>query len=86
MAPCIDRPVNEYALSSVQFAKYHINKAGGDFELAKTYLERVATSNSELVQQATDLLKKLKMKQQQQQLQQSQQEAAATQNSSAGDK
>ena len=33
---------------------------GGDLELAKSYVERVATSNSTCVMQATELLKKIK--------------------------
>ncbi|KAI0699551.1 hypothetical protein BC835DRAFT_1412536 [Cytidiella melzeri] len=54
-----NRPINEYAGSCVEVAKYHVAH-GGDLELAKVYMERVAASNSEYVAQATELLKKIK--------------------------
>lgn len=55
-----DRPVNEYATSSVYVAKYHCQQGGGDLELAKAYMERVASSNSASAIQAGELLKKIK--------------------------
>lgn len=53
-----DKPVIEYARSAVQVARYHLHLGGGDYELAKRYMEKVATSNAEEVREATDLLKK----------------------------
>ncbi|KAI0093061.1 cell division control protein 23 [Irpex rosettiformis] len=54
-----NRPINEYAGSLVEIAKYNLLQ-NEDLELAKTYMERVAASNSEHVVQATELLKKIK--------------------------
>ncbi|TFY58515.1 hypothetical protein EVJ58_g6367 [Rhodofomes roseus] len=53
-----DKPVAEYAKSSVYVARYHIIHGGGDLALAKELLEPIASSNAEEVSQATDLLKK----------------------------
>lgn len=56
-----DNHVNEYAHSSVYVARYHLLHGGGDLELARDLMEEIASSNSEEVAQATDLLKKIKM-------------------------
>ncbi|KAG1742828.1 hypothetical protein EDB19DRAFT_1700586 [Suillus lakei] len=55
-----ERPVQDYAKSSIFVARHHMVIAGGDLLLAKDYLERVANSNAEEVAQASDWLKKLK--------------------------
>ncbi|KAG2364895.1 hypothetical protein BDR07DRAFT_1278800 [Suillus spraguei] len=55
-----ERPVQDYAKSSIFVARHHMLIAGGDLLLAKDYLERVANSNAEEVAQASDWLKKLK--------------------------
>lgn len=55
-----ERPVQDYARSSIYVARHQMVTAGGDLLLAKEYLERVASSNVEEVTQAADLLKKLK--------------------------
>ncbi|KAG1808266.1 uncharacterized protein BJ212DRAFT_1384423 [Suillus subaureus] len=58
---CIEeRPVQDYAKSSIFVARHNMVIAGGDLLLAKDYLERVANSNAEEVAQASDWLKKLK--------------------------
>ncbi|KIM75485.1 hypothetical protein PILCRDRAFT_98910 [Piloderma croceum F 1598] len=54
------RPVPDYAKSSLYVARHQITTIDGDLELAREYLERVATSNSEEVGQAGELLKKVK--------------------------
>ncbi|KAI6002699.1 hypothetical protein EDD15DRAFT_2385326 [Pisolithus albus] len=54
------RPVQDYAKSSIYVARHQMVIPGGDLELAKEYLERIAHSNVEEVTQATDWLKKLK--------------------------
>lgn len=56
----VERPVQDYAKSSIYVARHHMTVPGGDLLLAKDYLERVASSNSEEVAQASDWLKKLK--------------------------
>ena len=53
-----DKPVAEYAKSSVYVARYHVEHGGRDLALAKELLEPIASSNAEEVTQATDLLKK----------------------------
>ncbi|KAG2150587.1 hypothetical protein DEU56DRAFT_728974 [Suillus clintonianus] len=55
-----ERPVQDYAKSSIFVARHHMLITGGDLLLAKDYLERVANSNAEEVAQASDWLKKLK--------------------------
>lgn len=55
-----ERPVQDYAKSSIFVARHHMVIVGGDLLLAKDYLERVANSNAEEVAQASDWLKKLK--------------------------
>ncbi|KAF8554160.1 TPR-like protein [Imleria badia] len=55
-----ERPVQDYAKSSIYVARHQMVTPGGDLSLAKEYLERVASSNAEEVTQATDWLKKLK--------------------------
>lgn len=55
-----ERPVQDYAKSSIYVARHHMVVPGGDLLLAKDYLERVASSNAEEVAQASDWLKKLK--------------------------
>ncbi|KAF9227395.1 TPR-like protein [Gyrodon lividus] len=58
---CIEeRPIQDYAKSSIYVARHQMVTAGGDLSLAKEYLERVANSNAEEVTQAADWLKKLK--------------------------
>lgn len=54
------RPIQDYAKSSIYVARHQMVIPGGDLELAKEYLERIAHSNVEEVTQATDWLKKLK--------------------------
>ncbi|KAH7909322.1 hypothetical protein BJ138DRAFT_1127757 [Hygrophoropsis aurantiaca] len=58
----LERPVQDYAKSSIYVADYEMTTPGGDFLLAKDYLEKVAQSNAEEVVGATELLKKLKAK------------------------
>lgn len=53
-----DKPVIEYARSAVHVARYQLNLGDGDYELAKRYMEKVATSNAEEVREATELLKR----------------------------
>ncbi|KAG9316570.1 hypothetical protein JVU11DRAFT_2623 [Chiua virens] len=55
-----DRPVQDYAKSSIYVARHQMVTPGGDLTLAREYLERVAGSNAEEVTQAADWLKKLK--------------------------
>ncbi|KAH7927147.1 TPR-like protein [Leucogyrophana mollusca] len=55
-----ERPVQDYAKSSIYVARHHMTTTGGDLLLAKEYLERVAQSNAEEVALASDYLKKLK--------------------------
>ncbi|KAF9241549.1 hypothetical protein BU15DRAFT_44778 [Melanogaster broomeanus] len=55
-----ERPIQDYAKSSIYVARHQMVTAGGDLSLAKEYLERVANSNAEEVVQATEWLKKLK--------------------------
>ncbi|KAI6033089.1 hypothetical protein F5J12DRAFT_902772 [Pisolithus orientalis] len=54
------RPIQDYAKSSIYVARHQMVIPGGDLELAKEYLERIAQSNVEEVTQAADWLKKLK--------------------------
>ena len=54
-----DNHVNEYAHSSVYVARYHLLQGGGELDLARDLMEEIASSNSEEVAQATDLLKKV---------------------------
>ena len=62
---CSDRPVTEYARSSLEVAEYHMNVAHGDLLLAKGLLEQISTSNAEDVAKATELLKAVKARIQQ---------------------
>lgn len=55
-----ERPVQDYAKSSIYVARHQMVTPGGDLALARDYLERVANSNAEEVTQAADWLKKLK--------------------------
>ncbi|EMD37381.1 hypothetical protein CERSUDRAFT_114054 [Gelatoporia subvermispora B] len=55
-----NKPVTEYAKSALQVARYHFQYGGGDLQLAKQYLETIASSNAEEVGFATDLLKRLR--------------------------
>jgi anaphase-promoting complex subunit 8 len=61
----LDRPVTEYAKSSLEVAEYHMNVAQGDLLLAKGLLEQISTSNAEDVAKATELLKAVKARLQQ---------------------
>lgn len=54
------RPIQEYAKSCLQVAEYQMKIPDGDLDLAKDYLERVATSNAEDVVRANGLLKDVK--------------------------
>ncbi|TFK75366.1 cell division control protein 23 [Pluteus cervinus] len=54
------RPVREYAKSCLEVAEYQMNLPSGDLLLARDYLERVAASNAEDVNKASELLKQLK--------------------------
>ena len=51
-----------YAKSAIEVADYQMRVANGDLELAKELLIIVAASNSEDVEQATTMLKKLQKK------------------------
>ncbi|KAG6820746.1 hypothetical protein H0H93_012392 [Arthromyces matolae] len=51
------RPVQDYAKSSLEVAEYQIRIPNGDLVLARDYLEIVASSNSEDVGKAAELLK-----------------------------
>ncbi|KIL66252.1 hypothetical protein M378DRAFT_161115 [Amanita muscaria Koide BX008] len=53
------RPIQDYAKSSLAVAQYQI--PNGDLLLAREYLERVASSNTEEAGQAPELLKALKV-------------------------
>lgn len=57
-----DKPVSDYAMSAVRVARYHLDEGGDDLELAKRYMERVASSNAEEVRTATELLKRIQLK------------------------
>jgi anaphase-promoting complex subunit 8 len=54
------KPVAEWARSAMYVAQYHYVLDGGDVELARDLLEKVAGSNSEDADSAADLLKKVK--------------------------
>jgi anaphase-promoting complex subunit 8 len=54
------KPVAEWARSAMYVAQYHYVLDGGDLELARDLLEKVAGSNSEDADSAADLLKKVK--------------------------
>lgn len=57
-----NKPVSDYAMSAVRVARYHLDEGGDDLELAKRYMERVASSNAEEVRTATELLKRIQLK------------------------
>ncbi|KAI0704990.1 TPR-like protein [Cerioporus squamosus] len=52
------KPVPEWSKSAVYVARYHISHGGGDLALARQYLEFVAASNAEEVNQANELLRR----------------------------
>lgn len=54
------KPVAEWARSAMLVARYYYVSDGGDLELAKDLLEKVAGSNSEDADSAADLLKRVK--------------------------
>jgi len=54
------KPVAEWARSAMYVAQYHYVLDGGDLELARDLLEKVAGSNSEDADSAADLVKKVK--------------------------
>ncbi|PPQ80670.1 LOW QUALITY PROTEIN: hypothetical protein CVT26_007116 [Gymnopilus dilepis] len=54
------RPVQDYAKSCIEIAEYEMQIPTGDLLLAREYLELVASSNSEEVGRAADLLKVVK--------------------------
>lgn len=53
----LERPVQDYAKSSLEVAEYQLRISDGDLSLASEYLEIVAASNAEDVGRATELLK-----------------------------
>lgn len=57
-----NRPIQEFAKSSVEVAEYNMNLQHGDLLLAKDLLEPVVTGNSEEVTKATELMKVLNAK------------------------
>ncbi|KAI0047771.1 TPR-like protein [Auriscalpium vulgare] len=54
------KPIAEYAKSCVYVARFHLQRGGGDLELAREYLEKVAASNAEDADLASELGKKCK--------------------------
>lgn len=56
-----ERPIQDYAKSSLVVAEYHMRIPGGDLHLAKDYVERVAGSNAEDVGRASEFLKTVKL-------------------------
>lgn len=50
----------DYASSSVYVARYHLQTTGGDLFHARELMEAVASSQSEDVTQAADLLKRIR--------------------------
>ncbi|CAL1706904.1 unnamed protein product [Somion occarium] len=54
------KTVGEFATSSVYVARYHLSQGGGDLFHARELMEVVASSQSEEVTQATDLLKRIR--------------------------
>ena len=54
------KPVAEWARSAMLVSRYHYVSDGGDLELAKDLLEKVAGSNSEDADSAAELLKRVK--------------------------
>ncbi|KAI0819986.1 TPR-like protein [Trametes gibbosa] len=52
------KPIQEWSKSAVYVARYHILHGGGDLVLARQYLEWVAVSNAEEVNQANELLRR----------------------------
>ncbi len=57
----VDKPVADYAKSSILVAQYHLQQGGGDLYHAKTLMEAVASSQSEEVPKAVELLKRIKV-------------------------
>ncbi|KAG5735114.1 Anaphase-promoting complex subunit 8 [Termitomyces sp. T112] len=55
-----ERPIQDYAKSSLEVAEYHMRIPNGDLALARDYLEIVASSNAEDVGRAAELLKTVK--------------------------
>ncbi|KAI0070177.1 TPR-like protein [Panus rudis PR-1116 ss-1] len=55
-----EKNVNEYASSCVYVARYHLLHGGGDLFHARDLMESVASSQSEEVAQAADLLKRIR--------------------------
>ena len=54
------KPVAEWARSAMLVSRYYYVSDGGDLELAKDLLEKVAGSNSEDADSAAELLKRVK--------------------------
>ena len=52
-------PTYAFAASLLYVARYHIERGGDNFVLARKYAEQVAVSNSTEVQAASDLLRRL---------------------------
>jgi len=53
------KPITEYAKSAVYLARFHLERGGGDLVLALQLMEKVAASNSEEVETATSLVKRI---------------------------
>jgi anaphase-promoting complex subunit 8 len=56
-----ERPVQDYAKSSIYVAQHNMKIPNGDLELAREYLQRVASSNAEQVSTAAQLVAELKL-------------------------
>lgn len=56
-----DMPITDYAKSALYVAQYHYQHGGGNLKLAKYYLEMLSSSNSEDVNTAQEMLKKVKL-------------------------
>jgi anaphase-promoting complex subunit 8 len=56
------RPIQDYSKSILEVAEYEIKLPNGNLDHAKDYLEIVASSNTEDVTRAAELLKEIKVK------------------------
>lgn len=55
--PPVERPVQDYSKSCLAVAEHQLSTMDGDLPLAISYLETVASSNSEDVTRAAELLR-----------------------------
>ena len=55
----IDRPIADYAKSTLEVANYHMHNPGGNLHLARELLAVVAQSNAEDVDKAQEMLKEV---------------------------